>query len=92
MNANLGRVYRTIGTAPANYLNHDDCKRFLKLSGEIYSRESLKKFEKRLEEVKSMAREIVRPLMRSSLSGEGNSTNYLVCTRVEERDYPWNET
>jgi hypothetical protein len=88
-NTNLGRVYRILGTAPSNYLNHDDCKRFLKLSPEIYSRESLKKFEKRLEEVKSMAREIVRPLMRSSLSGEGSNSNYLVCTRVDDRDFPW---
>jgi hypothetical protein len=63
----------------------------LKLSPEIYSRESLKKFEKRLEEVKTMAREIVRPLMRSSLSGEGSNSSYLVCTRVEERDFPWRE-
>lgn len=91
LSTNLGRVYRTVGTAPSNYLNHDDCKKFLKLSPEIYSRESLKKFEKRLEEVKSMAREIVRPLMRSSLSGEGANSSYLVCTRVDERDFPWSE-
>ncbi len=91
MSTNLGRVYRTLGTAASNYLNHDDCKKFLKLSPEIYSRESLKKFEKRLEEVKSMAREIVRPLMRSSLSGEGSNSSYLVCTRVDDRDFPWSE-
>jgi hypothetical protein len=63
----------------------------LKLSPEIYSRESVKKFERRLEEMKAMAREIVRPLMRSSLLGEGSSVGYLVCTRVEERDFPWGE-
>jgi hypothetical protein len=91
VSTNLGRIYRILGTAPSNYLNHDDCKKFLKLSPEIYSRESLKKFEKRLEEVKSMAREIVRPLMRSSLSGEGSNSSYLVCTRVDERDFPWSE-
>ena len=79
---NIGRVYRTLGTLPSTYLNHDECKKFLKLSPEIYSRESLKKFEKRLEELKSMAREIVRPLMRSSLLGEGSVTSYLVCTVV----------
>jgi len=91
VSTNLGRIYRILGTTPSNYLNHDDCKKFLKLSPEIYSRESLKKFEKRLEEVKSMAREIVRPLMRSSLSGEGSNSSYLVCTRVDERDFPWSE-
>jgi hypothetical protein len=84
-------VYKTIGTAPSTYLLHDECKKFLKLAGEIYSRESLKKFERRLEEVKGMAREIVRPLMKSSLLGEGNNCAYLVCTKIDERDFPWNE-
>ena len=89
-NPNVGRVYRTLGTSPSNYLNHDECKKFIKLSPEIYSRESLKKFERRLEELKGMAREIVRPLIRSSLSGEGPNTSYLVCTVVDDpRDLPW---
>jgi hypothetical protein len=91
INPTLGRVYRTIGTAPSTYLLHDECKKFLKLAGEIYSRESLKKFEKRLDEVKGMAREIVRPLMKSSLLGEGSNCAYLVCTKIDERDFPWNE-
>lgn len=89
---NLGRTYRILGTSPSTYLGHDECKRFLKLSPEIYSRESLKKFERRLEDMKSMAREIVRPLMRSSLLGEGNNTSYLVCSKIDEsRDFPWLE-
>jgi hypothetical protein len=89
----LGRVYRLLGTSPSAYLSHEDCKRFLKLSPEIYSRESLKKFEKRLEEIKSMAREIVQPLNRSSLLGEGGANaSYLVCSKVEDpRDFPWLE-
>ena len=92
LNPNLGRVYRILGTSPSNYLNHDECKRFLKLSPEIYSRESLRKFEKRLEEVKIMAREIVRPLMRSYLLSEGANSSYLTCTRVDDpRDFPWLE-
>jgi hypothetical protein len=91
INPSLGRVYKTIGTAPSTYLLHDECKKFLKLAGEIYSRESLKKFERRLEEVKGMAREIVRPLMKSSLLGEGNNCAYLVCAKINERDFPWNE-
>ncbi|KAG0645243.1 hypothetical protein D0Z07_8882 [Hyphodiscus hymeniophilus] len=89
-NPNVGRIYRLLGTSPSAYLNHDECKRFLKLTPEIYSRESLKKFEKRLEELKGAAREIVRPLMQSSLSGEGSNTAYLVCTVVDDRrDLPW---
>ena len=89
---NLGRVYRTLGTTPSTYLNHDECKRFLKLTPELYSRETLKKFERRLEEVKAMAREIVKPLMRSSLLGEGSNASYLVCSRIDDpRDFPWLE-
>ncbi|KAH8588358.1 hypothetical protein B0O99DRAFT_655968 [Bisporella sp. PMI_857] len=87
---NIGRVYRTLGASTGGYLNHDECKRFLKLSPEIYSRESLKKFERRLEELKTMAKEVVRPLMRSSLLGEGHNTAYLVCSKVDDpRDFPW---
>lgn len=87
---NLGHVYRTLGTSPTTYLQHDECKKFLKLNPEIYSRENLKKFEKRLEEMKSMAREIVKPLMYSSLLGEGANTSCLTCTVVDDpRDFPW---
>ena len=90
LNPNFGRIYRLVGTSPSAYLNHDECKRFLKLSPEIYSRESLRKFEKRLEDLKSVAREIVRPLLRSSLSGEGSNTSYLACIVVDDpRDLPW---
>lgn len=91
VNPNLGRVFRIIGSSPASYLLHEECKRFLKLSPDIYSRESLKKFEKRLEDIKGMAREIVRPLMRCSLLGSGEGVSYLVCTKVSERDFPWAE-
>jgi hypothetical protein len=89
-NQNLGRVFRTVGTSPGNFLLHDECKKFLKLSPEIYSRESLKKFEKRLDDMKAMAREIVKPLMRSSLLGEGSNTSFLTCSVIEDpRDFPW---
>ncbi|KAH6711144.1 hypothetical protein BKA61DRAFT_110397 [Leptodontidium sp. MPI-SDFR-AT-0119] len=90
-NPHLGRVFRTLGTTPSSYLGHDECKKFLKLTPEIYSRDNLKKFEKRLEEMKSLARDMVRPLMRSGLLGEGTHVSYLVCTKVTERDFPWNE-
>jgi len=85
----LGRIYRSLGSSPSNFLLHDECKRFLKMSPELYSREGLKKFERRLDELKAAAREIVRPLMRCALEGDGGGVGYLLCTRVGERDFPW---
>ncbi|XDG02801.1 hypothetical protein ABKA04_002416 [Annulohypoxylon sp. FPYF3050] len=67
--ASLGRTYRTLGSA-AGYLGHEDCKRFLKLTPELYSRDNLRRFEKRIDELKTAAREIVRPLMGSGLELE----------------------
>lgn len=106
------RVYRLIGsTSSQAYLPHDELKRFLKLhptpsSDSPYSRETLKRFERKMDEIKRLAREIVKPLMRNFLelevkSGiEQASVNpsapespglpYLTCTRVEEVDLPWN--
>ncbi|KAI2625448.1 hypothetical protein GGS26DRAFT_202400 [Hypomontagnella submonticulosa] len=69
--ASLGRTYRTLGSATgAGYLGHDECKRFLKLTPELYSRDNLRRFEKRIDELKSAAREIVRPLMGTGLELE----------------------
>ena len=66
--ASLGRAYRILGTASSStYLSHDECKRFLKLSPDLYTRDNLRRFEKRIEELKAMARDIVRPLMGSGL-------------------------
>lgn len=95
--ASLGRTFRTLGSAhPGSYLAHDECKRFLKLSPESYSRENLRRFERRLGELKGMAREIVGPLMGSGLEmevggGGGGDVGYLTCTTVRERDLPWLE-
>lgn len=86
---NLGRVFRILGGAPQGYLGHDECKRFLKLSEAYYSRENLKRFERRLEELKGMARLVVQPLMGCGLLGGDGGVGYLVCTRVGERDFPW---
>lgn len=86
---NQGHTYRLLGGPPINYLTHDDCKRFLKLSPEFYSREGLKRFEKRLDELKAQAREAVKPLMMSQLEGMADGVGYLVCTRIGERDWPW---
>ncbi|KAL6852901.1 hypothetical protein ACO1O0_007449 [Amphichorda felina] len=93
----IGRAYRTLGSAnPASYLGHDDCKRFLKLTPDMYSRDNLRRFERRMDELKSMARGIVRPLMGSDLelelSGSSRAADgigYLTCTAVGSRDLPW---
>lgn len=95
--ASLGRTYRTLGSPSAVYLGHDECKRFLKLTPEMYSRDNLRRFEKRIDELKAMAREVVRPLMGSGLEldlgGAGgrqaDGIGYLTCTRVGDRDLPW---
>jgi hypothetical protein len=104
--ASLGRTYRTLGSAHAGaYLAHDECKRFLKLAPELYSRDNLRRLEKRVDELKAMAREVVRPLMGSGLELDvrtggagaaplttaGDVVGYLTCTRVGERDLPWDE-
>ncbi|KAI5862256.1 hypothetical protein GGS23DRAFT_114945 [Durotheca rogersii] len=70
--ASLGRTYRILGSGSGGggYLGHDECKRFLKLTPELYSRENLRRFEKRIDELKGAAREIVRPLMGSGLELE----------------------
>ncbi len=66
--ASLGRTYRILGLAAStSFLAHDECKRFLKLSPDLYTRDNLRRFEKRIEELKTMAHEIVRPLMGSGL-------------------------
>ncbi|THW04365.1 hypothetical protein D6C97_07417 [Aureobasidium pullulans] len=64
----LGRVYRLMGsTNKEAYLNHDECKRFLKLTPEMYSRDNLKRFERRVDELKNLARDAVKPLTRNFL-------------------------
>jgi hypothetical protein len=93
----IGRAYRTLGSANANaYLNHDDCKKFLKLTTELYSRDNLRRFEKRMDEMKNMARDLVRPLLGSGLeldmagsSRTSEGISYLTCTAVGNRDLPW---
>ncbi|KAJ9132598.1 NUDIX hydrolase domain-like protein [Pleurostoma richardsiae] len=104
--ASLGRTFRALGSpGGAAFLGHDECKRFLKLTPELYSRDNLRRFEKRVNELKAMAREVVRPLMGSGLelemmggSGGGggggggrvaDGIGYLTCTRVTDRDLPW---
>ena len=96
---NTGRVYRLLGSTNGQaYLPHDELKRFLKLhpsdgSG-LYSRDNLRRFERKVDEVKNVARDVVKPLIRNCLeldlrSEAGGSLPYLTCTKVEEEDFPW---
>ncbi|KAF2690092.1 hypothetical protein K458DRAFT_328247 [Lentithecium fluviatile CBS 122367] len=90
---NTGRVFRLLGQGGASYLGHDECKRFLKLSPDHYNRDNLKRFERRIEEIKNKARDTVKPLMRNFLEldlREGGLP-YLTCTRIEPHDFPWDE-
>lgn len=96
--------YRTLFAANQAYLPHDELKKFIRLaplpssSRDLSSRDALKRLERKIDELKGMAREVVKPLMRSCLELEGNSgerggggsgLGYLTCTRVEESEWPW---
>ncbi|EGP90988.1 uncharacterized protein MYCGRDRAFT_98251 [Zymoseptoria tritici IPO323] len=99
---NTGRIYRLIGSSdPSAYLNRDELKRFLKSPGsqlgiDLYNRDNLKRFERRVDEVKNLARDVVKPLMRNFLELDlrdfgPTGLGYLTCTRIEARDLPWEE-
>ncbi|KAF2099396.1 hypothetical protein NA57DRAFT_38177 [Rhizodiscina lignyota] len=98
---NTGRVFRLLGSGGQSYLPHAELKAFLKLHPENYDREKLKRFERRVEEMKNLARDVVKPLMRNFLeidvvgAGErerdGVVVGYLTCSRVGEGEYPWEE-
>ncbi|KAJ5601663.1 hypothetical protein N7510_011197 [Penicillium lagena] len=70
------RVYRLIGSSSTQaYLPHDEVKRFLKLhptpsADSLYTRETLKRFERKTDELKRLARDIVKPLTRNFLELE----------------------
>ena len=88
-----GLLFRVLGTGGSSYLNRDELKRFVKLRPDEHSRDTLKKMEKKMDEIKAMAREIVRPLMKNYLEldigRDGGGLGYLTCTKIEEADYPW---
>ena len=91
---NTGRIYRLIGTGGSSYLGHDDVKKFLKSAGsDTYTRENLRRAERRMEELKNLARDAVKPLMRNFLELDQRESGvaYLTCTKVEERDWPWED-
>ena len=102
----IGRTYRLLGSpSPQSYLPHEDLKRFLKLQPSLYTRENMKRFERKVDEMKRLARELVKPVMRNfleldlralagTMNGEGEVDMgmllpYLTCTRVGEGDFPW---
>lgn len=111
---NTGRIYRLLAsTNLQTYLPHEDLKRFLKIqpvgtsssssssAGQLYTRETLKRFERRMDQIKNLARDLVKPLTRNCLeldlrgaseaggTGGGGGLGYLTCMRVEEEEIPW---
>lgn len=65
----------------------------------LYTRDVLKRFERKMDEIKRLAREIVKPLLRNFLELDLKGTDlgdsalgalpYLTCTKVEDEDIPW---
>jgi len=91
---NIAKIFRLIGIGGQAYLGHDEVKRFLKLSPELYSRDNLKRAERRLDEMKNLARDAVRPLTRSFLEldlGRDAGVPYLTCIRVMDGEWPWDD-
>jgi hypothetical protein len=90
---NTGPIFRLLGTGGSSYLGHDECKRFLRLSSEHYNRENLKKFERRIDSLKELAKDAVKPLMRNFLELDLSQGGlpYLTCTRIDPQDFPWDE-
>ncbi|CAD6572272.1 MAG: hypothetical protein ASARMPREDX12_005089 [Alectoria sarmentosa] len=88
-----GNLFRLLGTGGSSYLARDEMKRFVKLRPDDHQRDTLKRFEKKMDEIKAMAREIVRPLMRNCLEldmgRDGGGLGYLTCTRIDEEDFPF---
>jgi len=87
-----GRIYRLLGTGGQAYLGHDELKRFLKMRPEEYTRDGLRRFERRMEELKHLAMEVVKPLTRNflelDLGGLGaGGLPYLTCTRLVDGDF-----
>ncbi|KAG5961218.1 hypothetical protein E4U57_007770 [Claviceps arundinis] len=94
------RAYRDIGSdSPSAFLDHYDCEDFLELNPQLYTPENLVRFEKRMADLKALARDVVRPLLRNSLELNVNRPNisyetfdkplHFTCTTVEDDDIPW---
>ena len=91
----LGRVFRKMGAGGDAYLTRDELKKFLKLQPEEYSKDTLRRFERRMERMKNLAEDVVRPLMRNflelDLGRDGGGLPYFTCTKITEDDYPWDD-
>lgn len=87
----IDSFYRNLGSSSAStYLTRDDLRQFLKTAPDgLYTRDNMRRLERRLDEIKGIAREIVKPLMRNELEMNPAGLGYLTCTRVTEDDYPW---
>ncbi|GAM89692.1 hypothetical protein ANO11243_077310 [Dothideomycetidae sp. 11243] len=111
------RAYCLLGSPSASaYLTRDDLKQFLKYAPDgMYTRDNLHRLERTFDEIKAMARGIVKPLMKNELKldlrdsrllvsprrslhrgdaaedtgGAFDGLGYLTCTKVTERDLPW---
>lgn len=81
-------IGRSTPSAPI-YLGHEECKRFLKLHENLYSRNSLINFKLRLEELRTLARQVVKPVMESQLNNGSHMADYLVCIGVNTGEWPW---
>ncbi|KXL50078.1 hypothetical protein M433DRAFT_158340 [Acidomyces richmondensis BFW] len=92
-----GRVYRLLGSSSLSaYLDHDELKRFLKLQPNLYTRDNLRRLERRMDELKHLARDAVKSLMRNTLELDLSSfgpagLGYLTCTRLDETEFPWED-
>ena len=88
-----GSFYRRLGSGGSSYLGHDECKKFVRLRPDEHSRETLRRFEKKVDEIKALAKEIVRPMMKNYLEldmgRDGGNLGYLTCTKIEEDVFPW---
>ena len=91
---NIARVFGLLGAGGNAYLTHDEVKKFLKQSPELYSRENLRKAERRLEEMKNLAKDAVQQLTRNFLeldTMKDGGMPYLTCVKVLDGDWPWDE-
>ncbi|KAG6105673.1 hypothetical protein E4U14_005001 [Claviceps sp. LM454 group G7] len=93
-------VYRKLGSdSPSAFLDHNDCEAFLALNPQLHTAENLVRFEKRVADLKALARELVRPLLHNNLELDVASPNiseesmnkpfYFTCNSVEDNDIPW---
>ncbi|KAG6022875.1 hypothetical protein E4U40_004315 [Claviceps sp. LM458 group G5] len=94
------QVYRDLGSdSPSAFLSHRECEAFLALNPQLYTPENLDRFQKRMADLKALARDLVRPLLHNSLELDVSSPNvsyeafdkpfYFTCTTVEDDDFPW---